>query len=68
MLPFDNYDGDEATARLADGITEDIITDLARFRDLDVIAWNSTEVYKGRRSTFAVGEDLAVGYRLEGSI
>ena len=31
VLPFENYGGDEATARLADGITEDIITDLARF-------------------------------------
>ena len=48
MLPFDNLGGDEATGRLADGITEDIITDLARFRDLDVIARNSTEVYKGK--------------------
>ena len=33
VLPFDNLGGDEATGRLADGITEDIITDLARFRD-----------------------------------
>ena len=31
VLPFDNLGGDEATGRLADGITEDIITDLARF-------------------------------------
>ena len=48
VLPFDNLGGDEATGRLADGITEDIITDLARFRDLDVIARNSTAVYKGK--------------------
>ena len=33
VLPFDNLGGDEATGRLADGITEDIITDLARFRE-----------------------------------
>ena len=38
VLPFDNLGGDDATERLADGITEDIITDLARFHDLDVIA------------------------------
>src|SRR5688500_13141667 len=34
VLPFDSYSGDETTERLADGITEDIITDLARFRDI----------------------------------
>src|SRR4051812_28551686 len=53
VLSFDNYGGDEATGRLADGITEDTITDLARFQDLDVIARNSVEVYKeqaGRRA------------------
>ena len=33
VLPFDNYGGDEVTGRLADGITEGVITDLARFRD-----------------------------------
>ena len=69
MLPFDNLGGDEATGRLADGITEDIITDLARFRDLDVIARNSTEVYKGKPvDVRQVGKDLNVGYVLEGSI
>ena len=69
VLPFDNLGGDEATGRLADGITEDIITDLARFRDLDVIARNSTEVYKGKPvDVRQVGQDLDVGYVLEGSI
>ena len=69
VLPFENYGGDEATGRLADGITEDIITDLARFRKLDVIARNSMEVYKGRAADIRqVGEDLGVGYVLEGSI
>jgi TolB-like protein/class 3 adenylate cyclase/tetratricopeptide (TPR) repeat protein len=68
VLPFDNF-GDEATGRLADGITEDIITDLARFRDLDVIARNSTEVYKGKPvDVRQIGKDLNVGYVLEGSI
>jgi TolB-like protein/class 3 adenylate cyclase/tetratricopeptide (TPR) repeat protein len=69
VLPFDNLGGDEPTARLADGITEDIITDLARFHDLDVIARNSTEVYEGRPVDIRqVGKDLNVGYVLEGSI
>jgi TolB-like protein/class 3 adenylate cyclase/tetratricopeptide (TPR) repeat protein len=69
VLPFENLSGDEATGRLADGITEDIITDLARFPDLDVIARNSTGVYKGRAVDIReVGKDLNVGYVLEGSI
>jgi TolB-like protein/class 3 adenylate cyclase len=69
VLPFDDYGGDEATGRLADGITEDVITDLARFRGLDVIARNSTEVYKGKPvDVRQVGKDLDVGYVLEGSI
>jgi TolB-like protein/class 3 adenylate cyclase/tetratricopeptide (TPR) repeat protein len=69
VLPFDNFGGDEATERLADGVTEDIITDLARFHDLDVIARNSTEIYKDRPVDIRqVGKDLNVGYVLEGSI
>jgi TolB-like protein/class 3 adenylate cyclase len=69
VLPFDNLGGDDATGRLADGITEDIITDLARFRDLDVIARNSTALYKGKPVDIRqVGKDLGVGYVLEGSI
>jgi TolB-like protein len=62
VLPFENLGGDESTGRLADGITEDIITDLARFHDLDVIARNSTEVYKGKPVDIRqVGKDLNVG-------
>lgn len=44
VLPFNNYGGDEATGRLADGLTEDIITDLAQFPELEVVARNSTGV------------------------
>ena len=69
MLPFDNIAGDEATGRLADGLTEDIITDLSRYRDMDVIARNSTEVYKGKPvDVRQVGKDLNVRYVLEGSV
>jgi TolB-like protein len=69
VLPFDNLGGDEATGRLAEGITEDIITDLSRFRDLDVIARNSTGTYKGRAMDVRqVGQELKVRYVLEGSI
>ncbi|MBL8894316.1 MAG: adenylate/guanylate cyclase domain-containing protein [Rhizobiales bacterium] len=69
VLPFDNYGSDEATGRLADGITEDIITDLARFPDFKVIARNSTAVYAGKPvDVRQVGKDLNVRYVLEGSV
>ena len=68
MLPFDNLGGDDATARLADGITEDIITDLARFPEFEVVSRNSTGIYKGKAVDMRqVGKDLGVGYVLEGS-
>jgi TolB-like protein/class 3 adenylate cyclase len=69
VLPFDNMGADDATGRLADGITEDIITDLARFREIDVIARDSTLVYKGKPANIRqIGHDLNVRYVLEGSI
>ena len=69
VLPFNNYGGDEATGRLADGLTEDIITDLARFPEFEVVARNSTEVYKGKPvDARQVASALHVGYVLEGSI
>ncbi|TGP27330.1 MULTISPECIES: adenylate/guanylate cyclase domain-containing protein [unclassified Mesorhizobium] len=68
VLPFNNY-GDGASGRLADGLTEDIITDLARFPELDVVARNSTEVYKGKPvDARQVASALHVGFVLEGSI
>jgi TolB-like protein len=69
VLPFDDIGGDETTGRFADGITEDIITDLARFREVDVIARNSTAVYEGKPvDVRQVGQDLKVRYVLEGSM
>jgi TolB-like protein/class 3 adenylate cyclase/Tfp pilus assembly protein PilF len=68
VLPFDNLGDDAATGRLADGITEDIITDLARFPEFEVVARNSTAVYKGKPvDVRQVGKELGVGYVLEGS-
>ncbi|PBC08204.1 adenylate/guanylate cyclase domain-containing protein [Mesorhizobium sp. WSM3859] len=69
VLPFNNYAGDEATGRLADGLTEDIITDLARYPDFEVVARNSTEVYKGKPIDIReVASALHINYVLEGSI
>jgi class 3 adenylate cyclase/TolB-like protein len=65
VLPFDNIAGDAATGRLA----ADIITDLARFRDLAVIDCNSTTAYKGKPvDVREIGRSLNVGYVLGGSI
>ena len=69
VLPFTTTVADEATNRLANGLTDDIITDLARQNSYDVIARASTEAYRGRPTDVRqVGRDLAVGFVLEGSI
>jgi TolB-like protein/tetratricopeptide (TPR) repeat protein len=69
VLPFENINGDEKWDRLADGLTEDIISDLARFRDVPVIARTSTEAYRGKpRDVREIGKALGVGYVLEGSL
>ena len=69
VLPFENLSGDPDQQYFADGLTEDILTALARFTQLMVIARNSTFVYKGRAVSIAdVGRDLNVRYVLEGSV
>ena len=55
VLPFDNLGGDEATGRLADGMTEDLITELTRFRALDVIARDSTPAYRDKAADVRAG-------------
>ncbi len=69
VLPF-TFMGDAGQQDwVADGITEDIITDLARLRWLFVIARNSTFTYKGRAvDVREVARDLGVRYVLEGSV
>ena len=69
VLPFENIGNDPRWDRFADGITEDIITDLSHSKDLIVIARNSTEVYKGKPVDIRqIGRELNVKYVLEGSI
>jgi TolB-like protein/class 3 adenylate cyclase len=69
VLPFENIGNDPKWDRFADGITEDIITDLSHSKDLSVIARNSTEVYKGQPVDIRqIGRYLNVKYVLEGSI
>ncbi len=69
VLPFDNMSADPAQDYFADGITEDIITELSRLPALLVIARNSTFTYKGKATKVQdVCRDLRVRYVLEGSV
>jgi TolB-like protein/Tfp pilus assembly protein PilF len=69
VLPFVNHSGDPEQEFFADGMTEDIITELSRFRGLFVIARNSVFVYKGRAvDTREIARELGVKYVLEGSV
>jgi adenylate cyclase len=69
VLPFANLSGDRDQEYFSDGITEDIITELSRFRELLVMARNSTFVYKGRAiDVREIGRELAVQYVVEGSV
>ncbi len=69
VLPFTNLGDDPERDYLSDGITEDIITALARLRWLFVIARNSTFVYKNRAvDVREVARELGVRYVLEGSV
>jgi TolB-like protein/tetratricopeptide (TPR) repeat protein len=69
VLPFQNMSGDPEQDYFADGIVEDIITALSRFRHLFVIARNSSFTYKGRAvDVKQVGRELGVRYVLEGSV
>ena len=66
VLPFTNMSGDPEQEYFTDGITEDIITELARFHELFVIARNSTFTYKGRAvDVRVVASELGVRYVLE---
>jgi adenylate cyclase len=69
VLPFQNMSGDPDQEYFADGISEDIITDLSKISGLMVISRNSTFTYKGRSIDIRdVGRDLGVRSVLEGSV
>ena len=69
VLPFQNMSGDAEQEYFADGMAEDIITALSRFKSLFVIARNSSFTYKGKSVDIRqVGRELGVRYVLEGSV
>lgn len=69
VLPFDNMSGDPEQDYFSDGITEDIICKLCRFKDFLVIARNSSFQFRGKANDLAeVARKLGVQYVVEGSV
>jgi TolB-like protein/class 3 adenylate cyclase len=69
VLPFNNLSDDASQEYFADGMTEDLITDLSKISGLFVIARNSSFSYKGQKvKVRQVAEELGVRYVLEGSV
>ncbi len=69
VLPFANLSGDPAQDYFADGITENLTTDLSRIHDSFVIARNTAFAYKGKPiDAKQIGKELGVRYVLEGSV
>jgi len=69
VLPFQNMSGDPEQEYFADGMVEEIITALSRFKSLFVIARNSSFTFKGKAVDIKeVGRRLGVRYVLEGSV
>ena len=69
VLPFDNMSGQADDTFFSDGMTEDIITGLTRFRSLFVVARNSSFAFRGKQVTLTeIGRQLGVSYILEGSV
>ena len=69
ILPFVNMSGDPEQEFFADGLTEDIITELSRFRELLVISRNAVFVHKGKPvKAQAIAREFGVDYVVEGSV
>jgi TolB-like protein/DNA-binding winged helix-turn-helix (wHTH) protein len=69
VLPLKNLSGDPEQDYFSDGVTESLITELARIRDLKVIARNSTFAFKGKEvDVREIGQRLGVAAVLEGSV
>ncbi|HEV7321379.1 MAG TPA: rhodanese-like domain-containing protein [Ensifer sp.] len=69
VLPFDNLSSDAGESYFADGMTDDLITELSKLSGIFVIARNSTFTYKGKPTKAQqVAKDLGVHYILEGSV
>src|SRR5947207_5074678 len=69
VLPFENFSDDKDNAYFGDGIQDDLLTNLAKIRDLKVISRTSVMPYRGKASNLReIGKALGVGTILEGSV
>ena len=69
VLPFENFDPDKESSYFADGVQDDILTDLARIADLKVIGRRSVAQYRDtKQNAREIGQALQVAYLLEGSV
>ena len=70
VLPFENLSEEKQNAFFADGVQDEILTNLARIADLKVISRSSVMQYKGgvARNLREIGEQLGVAHLLEGSV
>src|SRR5580765_660314 len=69
VLPFENRSEDKANAYFADGVQDEILTDLAKVADLKVISRTSTQHYKSAPENLPeIGKQLGVAHILEGSV
>ncbi len=69
VLPFSNYSDDKQNSYFADGVQDDILTDLSKVSDLKVISRSSVMKYRdGARNMREIGQALRVAHLLEGSV
>lgn len=68
VLPFENLSDDNEGAVFADGVQDDILTKLAKVRDLKVISRTSVMQYRGKPNVREIGAALGVSHALEGSV
>lgn len=69
VLPFTNMSGDPEQDYFAEGVTEDILTELSRFRELAVAARSASFAFRGKSANLqAIRRELNVNYLLEGSV
>lgn len=68
VLPFENLSEEKEGAFLADGVQDDILTKLAKIRDLKVISRTSVMQYRGNQNMREIGAALGVSHTLQGSI
>jgi serine/threonine protein kinase/tetratricopeptide (TPR) repeat protein len=68
VLPFENLSEDKESTFFADGVQDDILTKLAKIRDLKVISRTSVMQYRGNRNMREIGAALGVSHTLQGSV